>query len=76
MSMGVITESTVMTELAVRLDHVAKSYSYSLEDINLDIPYGEIMGFIGRNGAGKSTTTRIILGLVRREEGSVNVLGH
>jgi ABC-2 type transport system ATP-binding protein len=66
-----------MTELTVKLAHVGKDYRFfSLDDINLDIPCGSIMGYIGRNGAGKSTTIRIILGLVRQDRGDVEVLGH
>jgi ABC-2 type transport system ATP-binding protein len=65
-----------MTDLTVRLARVGKDYSFfSLSDINLDIPRGSIMGYIGRNGAGKSTTIRIILGLVRQDRGEVEVLG-
>jgi ABC-2 type transport system ATP-binding protein len=66
-----------MTELAVNLRNIGKDYPFfSLDDINLDIPRGSITGFIGRNGAGKSTTIRIILGLVRQNRGSASVLGH
>jgi ABC-2 type transport system ATP-binding protein len=66
-----------MTNLAVKLTHVGKDYPFfCLNDINLDIPHGSIMGYIGRNGAGKSTTIRIILGLVRQDHGEVQVLGH
>ena len=36
----------------------------------------QILGFIGANGAGKSTTIRILMGLVRQDSGSVQVLGH
>jgi ABC-2 type transport system ATP-binding protein len=40
------------------------------------LPEGSILGFIGANGAGKSTTIRILMGLVRQDSGSVRVLGH
>lgn len=39
-----------------------KDSSFSLEDVSLTIPYGSIVGFIGENGAGKSTTMGSILG--------------
>jgi ABC-2 type transport system ATP-binding protein len=66
-----------MTNLSVKLTHVGKDYPFfSLNDVSLDIPRGSIMGFIGRNGAGKSTTIRIILGLLRQDRGEVEVLGH
>ena len=66
-----------MTDLAVQFAGVGKEYPhFTLEDIDLELPMGGIMGFIGANGAGKSTTIRILLGLVHQDRGSVRVLGH
>ncbi|HEX7679568.1 MAG TPA: ABC transporter ATP-binding protein [Thermoanaerobaculia bacterium] len=66
-----------MTDLAVHLEGVGKSYPhFQLDNINLTLSKGGVMGFIGANGAGKSTTIRILMGLVRQERGSVHVLGH
>lgn len=66
-----------MDDLAVKFDGVGKRYKhFSLEDIHLELPTGSIMGFIGANGAGKSTTIRILMGLVHQDAGSVRVLGH
>jgi ABC-2 type transport system ATP-binding protein len=66
-----------MNDLSVHFDGVSKRYPhFSLEDIHLELPAGSIMGFIGANGAGKSTTIRILMGLVHQDEGSVMVLGH
>ncbi len=66
-----------MNDLSVHFDGVSKRYPhFSLEDIHLELPAGNIMGFIGANGAGKSTTIRILMGLVHQDEGSVMVLGH
>ena len=48
---------------------------FSLENINLTVPCGMVMGLIGENGAGKSTTIKAILGLLKPESGSVTVLG-
>ena len=63
--------------LSVQFDGVSKRYKYfSLENIHLELPTGSIMGFIGANGAGKSTTIRILMGLVHQDEGTVRVLGH
>lgn len=65
-----------MTELAVRFEGVGKDYShFSLRDIDLELPQGSITGLIGANGAGKSTTIRILMGLVRQDRGTVQVLG-
>lgn len=66
-----------MSDLAVHLDGVGKSYPhFTLDDISIQLPTGGILGFIGANGAGKSTTIRILMGLVRHERGRVRVLGH
>lgn len=66
-----------MNDLSVQFDGVSKRYTYfSLENIHLELPTGSIMGFIGANGAGKSTTIRILMGLVHQDAGSVRVLGH
>ncbi len=66
-----------MTDLAVELSGVSKKYRYfTLEDIHLKLPRGQIMGLIGANGAGKSTTIRVLMGLVHQDSGEVRVLGH
>ena len=66
-----------MNDLAFELSGVSKKYRYfTLEDIHLKLPRGQIMGLIGANGAGKSTTIRILMGLVHQDSGEVRVLGH
>jgi ABC-2 type transport system ATP-binding protein len=65
-----------MNELAVHFEGVNKRYShFTLNDVSFDLPAGSIMGFIGANGAGKSTTIRILMGLVHQDAGLVRVLG-
>jgi ABC-2 type transport system ATP-binding protein len=66
-----------MNDSLVHFQGVGKRYRhFTLEDISFDLPAGAIMGFIGANGAGKSTTIRILMGLVHQDHGSVQVLGH
>lgn len=66
-----------MTDLAVHFEGVSKRYPlFNLDNIDLELPVGSIMGFIGANGAGKSTTIRILMGLVHQDKGNVTVLGH
>jgi len=66
-----------MNDLSVHFEGVSKKYPhFSLDNIHLELPAGSIMGFIGANGAGKSTTIRILMGLVHQDTGSVRVLGH
>ena len=60
----------------VQFEGVSKRYKhFSLENINLQLPTGTITGFIGANGAGKSTTIRILMGLVHQDRGSVTIFG-
>jgi ABC-2 type transport system ATP-binding protein len=66
-----------MTDLAIQLSGVSKKYRYfTLDKIDLELPRGQIMGLIGANGAGKSTTIRILMGLVHQDSGEARVLGH
>lgn len=65
-----------MNDYAFQMQHVAKQYPhFNLQDINLDLPTGGIMGLIGPNGAGKSTIIRLLMGLIGAEKGSIEVLG-
>lgn len=48
---------------------------FTLDDLNLTLPGGCILGLIGENGAGKSTTIRLILGMLRADSGTVTILG-
>lgn len=63
-----------MNALAVK--GLCKRYpAFSLESVSFSVPEGAVMGFIGRNGAGKSTTLKALLGLVHPDAGEVTVLG-
>ncbi len=65
-----------MNELAVEFVGVAKCYPhFKLDDIDIALPTGSVMGFIGANGAGKSTCLRILMGLIHQDQGKVSVLG-
>lgn len=46
-----------------------------MKDLNLDIYKGEILGFVGASGTGKSVLTRAILGLVKKRAGTINIFG-
>ena len=48
----------------------------AVSDLSLSVQEGEVFGLLGRNGAGKSTTIKMMLGLVHPDSGSVRLLGH
>lgn len=61
---------------AIEISHLTKHYTlFHLDDLNLTLPGGSILGLIGENGAGKSTTIKCILNLIHRDGGSITVLG-
>ena len=63
-------------EHAIMLNGVSKSYKdFELKNVSFSLPKGSIMGFIGENGAGKSTTIKAILNLISCDSGIVKVLG-
>lgn len=61
----------------IEISGLCKSYQdFSLEDVNLTLPGGSILGLIGENGAGKTTTIKCILNLVRRDAGTITLMGY
>ncbi|UTC68484.1 ABC transporter ATP-binding protein [Treponema sp. OMZ 789] len=49
--------------------------TFSLKNINLQIPQGTVMGFIGANGAGKTTTIKLIMQLIKKDSGNIEIFG-
>lgn len=65
-----------MNDYAIEVSGLTKSFDdFSLGPIDLKIPKGTIVGYIGQNGAGKSTTIKLLLGLLRADSGEINILG-
>lgn len=60
----------------IRLEHAKKTYPGFQLDCSMEIREGQITALIGANGAGKSTTFKMILGLIRPESGEVAVFEH
>lgn len=61
---------------ALEIKDLTKSYkNFQLGPVNLTLPCGCIMGLIGENGAGKSTTIKLILDMIEKETGSITILG-
>lgn len=61
----------------IEIDNLTKDYGYDrgVFDINLNIEQGEMVGFVGTNGSGKTTTIRNIMGFIKPTSGEVRVNG-
>ena len=61
---------------ALEIKDLCKNYpGFTLDHLNLALPSGCILGLIGENGAGKSTTMKLILDLIHRDSGTITILG-
>jgi ABC-2 type transport system ATP-binding protein len=62
---------------AVALRGVSRRFGarLALDDVNLELPAGTVLGLVGENGAGKTTLIRHVLGLLKPQQGSVRVFG-
>src|ERR1700688_1276872 len=63
---------------AIEIHRVSKTYpgKIALDSLSLSVPAGSIFALLGDNGAGKSTTIRILNGLTPPDDGWARVLGH
>jgi ABC-2 type transport system ATP-binding protein len=63
---------------AIEMSHVRKRFgaTEAVKDLSLTVSPGEMFGFIGPDGAGKTTTIRLACGLLRADSGTIRVLGH
>lgn len=60
----------------LEIEQVCKSYpGFYLDHLDLAVPEGSIVGLIGENGAGKSTTIKLILDLLKKDEGTIRIFG-
>lgn len=61
---------------ALKVEKLNKTYpGFALKDITFQLPKGSIMGLVGENGAGKSTTIKILLDLAKKDSGLIEILG-
>ncbi len=61
---------------AIETKDLCRSYGdFHLDHLNLTLPQGCILGLVGENGAGKSTTIKLLLNMIKRDSGSVRLLG-
>jgi drug efflux transport system ATP-binding protein len=69
---------TSMTSVLVSANHLSKSFgeTHAVNDISVHINAGEIYGLVGADGAGKTTTMRLLVGALLPDAGEVNVCGY
>lgn len=64
-------------ENVITVKNLTKKYrDFTLDHVSFQIPAGSVVGFVGENGAGKSTTMLALLGLISADEGEIELLGH
>jgi ABC-2 type transport system ATP-binding protein len=67
-----------MTQVALQTEQLTRTFGAvrAVDDLSLTVPAGIVFGFLGTNGAGKSTTIRLALGLLAPTSGRIAVFGH
>ncbi|QOR71886.1 ABC transporter ATP-binding protein [Ruania alkalisoli] len=70
-----------MSDCAISTDGLRKSYRgvrrrVAVDGLDLRVPVGGVHGFLGPNGSGKTTTIRMLLGLIRPDDGEIRIFGH
>lgn len=68
----------MQTNLAVKTHELTRQFGNltAVEAVSLEIPQGAVYGFLGQNGSGKTTTLRMILGLLTPSSGTARIFGH
>ena len=61
----------------IQIKHLSKRFNNftAVDDLSFSVNEGEVYGFLGQNGAGKSTTIRMMLSLIKPTEGTINIFG-
>ena len=63
-------------ENAIEINNLVKKYDgFTLGEISFVVPTGSIMGFVGQNGSGKSTTIKSILNIIKNDSGEIKIFG-
>lgn len=67
-----------MNQIVLKVQNVKKKYGdkWVIHDFSMELRKGEILGLLGPNGAGKTTIMKMILGMVKMNQGEIEILGH
>jgi ABC-2 type transport system ATP-binding protein len=67
-----------LSEVVVRAEHLTRKFGdfTAVDDVSFEVHTGEVVGYLGPNGSGKTTTMRMLLGLLTPTAGTASVLGH
>ena len=67
-----------MSDFIIQTDHLVRNFgsTRAVDDLTLSVPSGIVFGFLGPNGSGKTTTIRLLLGLLEPDAGRAEVLGY
>jgi ABC-2 type transport system ATP-binding protein len=67
-----------MTNILISANNISKSFGnvHAVDGVSLQIPAGEIYGLVGADGAGKTTTMRLLVGALKADAGDVNICGY
>ena len=70
--------TSMTTNHALRIDQLAyrAGRHFAIRDLGMSVPRGAVYGFLGPNGSGKTTTIRLLLGMLPAEHGTIELLGH
>src|SRR5512133_3236267 len=70
--------SRTMTEPVIVVENLTRRFGdfVAVDHINFEVGAGEVVGYLGPNGSGKTTTIRMLLGLLQPTEGEARVLGY
>lgn len=60
----------------IEIKNLCKDYGdFKLDNITFSVPSGSVVGFVGENGAGKSTTIKLLLNMIHRDSGDISIFG-
>lgn len=60
----------------IEINNLSKQYeNFKLDNVNFNVPKGSIVGFVGENGAGKTTSIKLILNLIKKDSGNIKIFG-